>query len=68
MICRSCDNSVINDKDVYTYKMLREKYIENKNKKLKEKFGEDLTDEQKWDIENLTDEQKDKMKKAIDKL
>lgn len=68
MICRSVDNSVINDKEVYTYKMLREKYIENKNNKLKEKFGEDLTEEQIWNIESLTDEQKEKMKKAIDKL
>lgn len=68
MICRSVDNFVINDKEVYTYKMLREKYIENKNNKLKKEFGEDLTDEQIWDIKNLTDEQKEKMKKFIDKL
>lgn len=68
MICRSIDNFVIDDKEVYTYKMLREKYCEDKNNELKEKFGENLTEEQKWNIEQLTEEQKKVIKESIGEL
>lgn len=68
MICRSVDNFVIDDKEVYTYKMLREKFCEDKNNKLQEEFGEELTEEQKWNIEELTEEQKKVIKESIGEL